>query len=57
MEKNVWISLKGMETKWRPNLSFDDIFFLIQLKIGCYKVSCSSNIGCPSSTTGCPSLL
>jgi len=57
MEEEVWIGLKGMEIKWRPNLSSDDNFSKFRLKTGCYRVSCSTTIRCPSSTTGCPILL
>jgi len=27
MEGKLWISVKGMEAKWGPNLSLDDTFF------------------------------
>lgn len=51
------MSLKGMETKWRPNLILDDNFAKLGLKTDFYKVSCSITIGCPSSTTICHFLL
>ena len=55
MEEEVWTSLKGMEAKERLNPSLDDNFAKFGLKTGCYKVSCSTTTGCPSSTIGCPS--
>ena len=56
MEGKVWTSLKGMEAKWRPNLSSGGFFSKFKLKTCYYRVSYST-IGCPSSTIGCLVLL